>query len=164
MPWNSPVTWNTSQLVTAADLNGQIGDNVSYVHNGKPLGVVKKDNATGALSTSSTTFVHVQTDFTINLSTTTGRVLIAFAGSMYASAAPSLLGLDVELDGSRLGGSDGLIKEALNGETRNVAFTIFRTGLSNGAHTFKLMWKVSTNTAFLFADSAVAAHFSVAEW
>jgi hypothetical protein len=164
MPWNTPTTWNTSQLVTAADLNAQVRDNVSYVHNGKPAVVVAKNNAGSPLSTSLSTWQVVHNDFIANVTTTTGRVLIAFAGSMYADANGRLLGLDVELDGVRIGGTGGLIKEALVTTATNISFTILRTGLSNGSHTLKLMWSVALGTAYLFADSGVSAHFSVAEW
>lgn len=57
MTWTTPVTWATNQLVTAANMNEQVRDNLNYLL-AKPT--VKILGDTGAnYSTSSTSFVDV---------------------------------------------------------------------------------------------------------
>lgn len=118
---------------------------------------------TGTYSTTSATFVDVDSTNT-NLTINTGarRVLISFMGECYVSASSSIY-FDVELDGVRLGGSNGLCyKNPGTGESPyNWQFTT--DPLSAGSHTFKLQWRVSDGqTGYIYLGNNIA-QFAVVE-
>jgi len=164
MGWTTPRTWATGELVTAVLLNEQMRDNESYVHSGKPLVKVVR-NSGSTYSTTSGTFADIDTsNLTATLSVTTGRVLLSFVGCFYASASSKMLGLDFTVDGTRIGGSNGITQENLDTNARSISLLLPYSGLSVGSHTFRVQWNVAAGgTAFLFASSTAPAWFSAWE-
>lgn len=155
MGWTSPSTWTTSQVVTATNLNEQVRDNMTYVHSGKPYaGALHNEGS--AYTIASATFANVDgTDLSKSLTTTTGRVLILFTGTVYADAAGRALRFDVTVDGTRIGSANtnGLCQQYLDTNSETMSFAVIKTGLSNGSHTFNLQWQISAGTGSLFSDT-----------
>jgi hypothetical protein len=166
MPWTSPNSPAPGEVLSAANYNAYLRDNLNYLHNGQPLGTAIPIAGGGLYSTASSAWADIDSaNLSQTLTLSTGRVAIAFVGTFYADAAARLLSLDIALNGVRISpGSDGLGKEALDPNARLISFYTFKTGLSLGAHVFRLQWKVGAGLAYLFADASSRPSFSVAEW
>ncbi len=124
---------------------------------------------TGDYTTTSTTFVDVDaTAGTMTLTITTGarRVLIGFVGVALNSVAGGVTSFDVAVDGTRLGGAQGLssMRVSSAGFVENVGFVVMTDPLIAGSHTFALQWFVNANTGTLQGSSTGrTAHFWVKE-
>ncbi len=148
MAWTTPKTdWSTGELVAASDLN-TIGENLAALRNlGKAAYTTSED-----IVADTRDFTHIDGD-NLNLTITTagGDVLVHFHGSIILARAYSVF-LDIEVDGARLGGDDGILKHELVGVSRYthaanlVSFTRLIQNLSAGSHTFKLQWKETHST------------------
>lgn len=163
MAWTTPQTWVDGNVLTAAELNEQVRDNLNFLFS-KP-GDNYVMNEAADYTTTSTLFVDVDaTNLALTITTGGGDVLIWFNGVMSGTGTPSYLSVDVLLDGSRLAGDDGILTLGSNNngiisqyqgdKWQNMGFAYLKTGLSAGSHTFKLQWKVSTGTATLYAGAA----------
>jgi hypothetical protein len=143
MAWTTPVTWATNQLVTAADLNTQVRDNLGYLLNGRPY---SNPLSTGQYGTTSTTYVDVDaTAFTSTLTINSGRALVFFACYLYNQNVAGTGQLTLLVDGVDQGGANGLFHLGQNG-SRPVVYMKVISGLSAASHIFKLQWKVSVGT------------------
>ncbi len=154
--WTTPKTWNIGELVTAADLNAQLRDNLSALKN--PPSAHYTLNETANYQTTSTVFVDVDsTKLKFTLNTNGGDVMVHFHGVLNGPYGSTLGYLDVAVDGVRVGGADGIIgKVIFGGET--FAFTVLVRGLSAGEHTFALQWKVNQDYALLYAGAGTASY------
>jgi hypothetical protein len=148
--WTTPATWANSVLVDATQLNTHIRDNMDYLFT-RPRSV-NTVNAAADYTTSSTSFVDVDgtgalTDFTLSVTTTGGRLLVGFAGTINnAGGNTTYRGyLDVEIDGVRIGLDDGLFNFGYSTSVFPCSFVAMTDVLSVGTHTVKLQWK--TNNA-----------------
>lgn len=99
----------------------------------------------------STAFANVDgTNLSLAITTGARRVLISVNATGTTDNAAGELILDIELDGSRLGGTNnGLLRVAQHAtasELMNVSFTHLTDVLTAASHTFKLQWK-QANTA-----------------
>lgn len=173
--WHGTPDWEPGQLVTAADLNAQIRDNVGYLF-ARPLGVYTADEAANYVTTA-TAFVDVDAaDFTVMLTIGSGRARVHFHGSLHlngSSPGSQRAFFDVLVDGARHGRDDGIcFIETVNNGHQFVSFTRVIAGLTPGPHTFKLQWRgyatVGTPTLTLYAGAAtpladVHPQFSVEE-
>lgn len=168
MTYTIPTPISAGDVPSASQYNTDVTDNIIYLHSGKPASLIARNNTTD-YSTSSATFTDVDaTNLTITLTISTGRVLVCFAGTCYNSGGNTPdLSLDVDIDGVRMGaGTDGLVTEKLigNQEKQAMAFTLLKTGLSVGSHTFRLQWKATAGPVYLRSSSAQSVSFQVAEW
>lgn len=166
MAWTSPATWTAGQVVGAADLNSQLRDNMSYLLNGRPKQVIKRDNA-GDYTTTSSSFVAIDSTnlaITLTLSGTIALLMFSgmFNGGFNSSYGPHTA-LDFDIDGTRYlsAGNEGFgsYNSAVNNNSGKVINTIMAlvTGLSVGSHTFKVFWKTTdTQTSTLYAGSGVS--------
>ena len=144
MAWTVPRTWVTGELVTAAQLNAHLRDNLNALKQ-PPSAVV---TPTSPRTTSSTVFVPVdEVHLSHTLTTAGGDVLIGF-WTTAQSATGLVLYLDVAVDGVRLGQLDGIQRANLNGSAP-LCFAYLLGGLPAGPHTFTLLWRVSTGSANL---------------
>lgn len=102
-------------------------------------------------TTGSASFVDV--DATMQLTITTkgiGPVLVHFSGTVKQTG--SRIFLDVTIDGTPIGGDDGVIAITTNA-VDPISFTRRVTGLSAGSHTFVLRWKTNGGTATMYAGA-----------
>lgn len=151
MSWTTPKTWVNSEPLTADDLNTHLRDNLNALH--APPTASYQLNEAANYTTTSTTFVDVDATvgkLSLTITTTGGDVMIGFYG--YAAATGNTGFFDVEMDGTRIGGDDGLAVFYISIAT--TSFVILKTGVSAGSHTFKLQWKVASGgTATLYAGA-----------
>ena len=141
MAWTTPKTdWATGELVTAEDMNA-VGENLAQL--GNVRSAVAVYTTTERISTASRTFVDVDSiNLNLTITTTGGDVLVQFSGSV--DHDHSALGYyDVEVDGARLGGANGIRTDKyVDGVV--VTFSHLIQDLSAGSHTFKLQWRTNT--------------------
>ena len=142
MAWTTPKTdWTTGELVSASDMNS-IGENLAALKQ-KAIAV---GETTARISKNSGSFVDVDSEnLNLTITTTGGNVLAHFHGSVHLGRAEGAF-LDVDVDGTRQGGNDGILRSYFNPrDGRDVyhamSFTRLIQNLSAGSHTFKLQCK-----------------------
>lgn len=145
MPWTTPKSWDVNELLTAADLNTHLRDNLNALK--------EPPTASYALaatySTTSSSFVNVDsTHLALTITTTGGDVLIGFAGAWQLSQSTYAGYLTVTMDGANLGGASGVVGSGAATLTP-VSFVILATNVPAGAHTFRLQWRVESVTVYL---------------
>ena len=144
MAWTTPKTnWATGELVTAEDMNA-VGENLAVL--GALRSTVAVYTTPADIDGLSTDFVDVDSD-NLNLTITTagGDVQVHFHGTVYCRTRRSVR-IDVEVDGTRQGGDDGMVQTASPSQesvSEIVSFTRLIQNLSAGTHTFKLQWKTN---------------------
>ena len=145
MAWTTPKTnWTTGELVTASDMNA-IGENFAALVASPTAAYVTTANIN--ISSNISEFIDIDSD-NLNLTITTGGgdVLVHFDGSLNVGDAQFVF-LDVEVDGARLGGDNGILSHQMvrvSGVAyadNIVSFTRLIQNLSAGSHTFKFQWK-----------------------
>lgn len=154
--WVTPRTWTTNELVTATLLNTHLRDQLSALKT-KAHKFVYIDEAAD-YTTTSTSFVDVDaTDLSLTVVTAGGDLKIGFTGTIDNSGA-NLHYLDVDIDGTRVGGDDGLIvtAEGAAGERQVINFTCWKSGLSAASHIIKLQWKVAAGTSTMYAGAGTS--------
>lgn len=158
MAWTTPKTW-TAALVTVDEFNTHIRDNLNWLKN------PTSDVATLAsqITTTSTSFTDA-TGLSVTMTTNGGNVLCLFTGCVNISGAGgTVINIDLALDGTRQGGTDGLLVLQYSGVlTYNATLAYIITGVSAGAHTIKVQWKQNsaTGTATMYAENS-SANFKV---
>lgn len=159
MAWTTPKTWNVDELLTAANLNTHLRDNLNALKS-PPTGHYECNEAAD-YTTTSTSFVDVDgTNLALTFTTNGGDVLVHFHASVMHTASGRIC-FDVAVDGNRVAGDDGMIGgyvpvSASGYPMVQMTFTRLLTGLSAGEHTFKLQWKTSGATARLYAGAGTS--------
>lgn len=157
MAWTAPTTQTTGTLITASVWNTDLTDNLAELKD--PPSDNYELNEGSNYTTSSTTFVDIDgTNLALTLTTNGGDVMVSFHGSILVTGA-YLAYLDVDVDGARDAGDDGmLLYELFNARAKPMVFTRLITGLAAGSHTFTLQWKVSSGAAVatLYAGAGTA--------
>jgi hypothetical protein len=118
--------------------------------------IIKRDNG-ATYQTTSGSFTNVDgTNLSITLTVNTGKVLLEFSGAGVNTT--NNMFFDVTVDGTRYGaaGADGITATGATVNTQPLGFTIMIDGLSVGAHTFNLVWRVTAGTANLYSGNGVA--------
>jgi len=153
MAWVTPRTWVPEELVTANLLNTHLRDNLNALKN--PPSAHYELNQGSDYTTTSGSFVDVDaTNLALTITPSGGDVLVHFHGAVENSGGSAIY-FDVAVDGTRIGGDDGIarVRASASLDMVEVSFTRLITGLSAAAHTFKLQWKTPANTATLFAGA-----------
>jgi len=161
MAWTQPKTWSNEPLV-AGDMNTHLRDNLEALKD-PPQGGTDIDNSSN-YSTTSTSFVDVDaTDFSTTITTNGGDVLVTLCATIVG--ATNYAFFDIEVDGSRVGDDDGIIKSHCSSTAQNfVTLYYWVKGLSSGSHTFKLQWKASTGTITMFGGQGAAGTQMHGQW
>ncbi len=158
MGWTTPTTRSANELVTADIWNTDLVDNLDYLNN-RPSDEYTADEVSD-YTTTSTTFVDVDaTNFSLTIETNGGDVRVGFRGNVAYASQNLEVYFDVVVDGTPVGGDDGLNGQRVTlglAPGFNVSFDAYITGLSAGSHTFKLQWKVSRDTAILYAGAGTS--------
>lgn len=161
MAWTTPKTdWETGDLVAAGDMNA-IGENLAAMRSRVRAAYTTTADVTIALETG---FEDVDgDDLNLTITTSGGDVLVHFDGSITPSDSPGM-SFDIEVDGVRLGGNDGILpfKNHYKGaETSVLSFTRLVQNLSGGSHVFKLQCKRANSPVSI--TLAAGAQFWVRE-
>jgi len=157
MAWTTPKTWNVDELLTAANLNTHLRDNLNALK-APPTARYECDEASD-YTTTSTSFVDVDgTKLAVTITTGGGDVLVHFHGCVSHSSSNYRIHFTVTVDGTPVASDDGIIgtaaPQAVPGNP--VSFTRLITGVSAGEHLFKLQWKTQGGTAKLFAGAGTS--------
>ncbi|HVO70081.1 MAG TPA: hypothetical protein VMT24_08550 [Aggregatilineaceae bacterium] len=157
MAWTTPKTWNVDELLTAANLNTHLRDNLNALK-APPTDHYECDEAS-EYTTTSTSFVDVDgTNLALTITTSGGDVLVHFHASVVHTNNGKIF-FDMTLDGSRISRDDGFlggyVSNAGAGNTASswMSFTRLVTGVAAGEHTFVLQWRTTASTAKLFAGA-----------
>jgi len=147
MAYTTPLVWGTGRVVTAADLNTYVSDNLTALKT--PPGDVDTLDEASNYTTTSTSWAKVHaTDRKLTITTAGGRVKVHFHGVIKNSGATEETFLGIIVD-STDPDDDGYVFHY--GAVRAcVTFTRWITGLDAGEHDFYLAWKVSGGTGELY--------------
>ncbi len=153
MAWTTPKTWTTGELVTAAQLNTHIRDNLNALFN--PVTGVA--TITTDITTTNTSFEDA-TGLSVTLTTAGDTVLAVFTGTIGISGAANTIFIDFHDGSTRIGGTEGLIKKLFDGTASetNGSFSHVITGLTPGSNTIKVQWRVDAGTGTITATNQVA--------
>ena len=99
-------------------------------------------------TTTSTTFTDIDAAFELTITTTGGAILFGSTLSFYANGGVCYL--DISVDGTRIGGDDGLF-QLTNGFFGSKSFFWLIEGEDAGEHDIKLVWRVAAGTTTLYA-------------
>lgn len=142
--WTTPRTWIIEEPINVSKLNTELSGNMNYLYNRPATYVTIKGDGTN-LTNALTTFSALDdAQFTLNLTTTSGRVEFIL-NAMVSRSAAGILEWDVLIDDSTYA-SSGTATPVTNGlgglqvtttvDQLNGRFRI--DGLTPGLHTFKL--------------------------
>jgi hypothetical protein len=149
MAYIAPTTRSTNDLITATIWNADLVDNIKALKD--PPSDNYELNEGSNYTTTSASFTDVDaTNLALTITTTGGDVLIHFHGVIGTSSGGNYVFLNVDIDGSPVAADDGIIQQVQPSVTPTgspISFTRLVTGLSAGAHTFKLQWKRTAGTA-----------------
>jgi len=115
-------------------------------------------NEASNYTTTSTSFVDVDaTNLALTIETTGGDLEVRFSGPITNSSSATT-SLDVDLDGTRVAGDDGITGGRPGGSAPGFPFSFVYviTDVEPGSHTLKLMWKVAAGTGTLYAGAGTA--------
>ena len=156
--WNTPLTWQVDQLVTEADLNSQLRDNLRFLKD-PPTDFISLDEEQDYASTSDE-FVDVDRQkLALSVTTAGGDLLVVFFGMLRNDSTNAGAALDIALDGERIGGDDGLIgTDHRFREWLPVSLAVLVRELAAGPHNLFLQWRRSLRggTAYLAAGAGTA--------
>jgi len=151
MAWTQPKTW-ASEPLTSSDLNTHLRDNLEALKD--PPSATYILNESSNYTTTSGSFVDVDaTNLALTIETNGGAVLVAFFAMVNNSSAGQVIYLDVDVDGNRWAGNDGIVGHVFNGTGSVMGFLILVEGLAAASHTFTLQWAVSGGTGKIYAGA-----------
>jgi hypothetical protein len=85
-------------------------------------------------------------------------IFVSFHGCVANSGTNQEAYFDVDVNGSRISDGDGIAATTIpSGQVAMVSFHRIITTLAAGTHTFKLQWKVSSNTGTLYAGAGTSS-------
>lgn len=156
--WTLPRTWATGEIVTAAQLNTHLRDNLEYL---KQRDETPHNHFTCSSSTpyttTSTAFADVDAaGLSGTLITTGGPLLIGIAGSWKSSGTGIDVCLDVSINGARIGHATygvTFMQSIAANTYLPVAWSQVRA-LAAGTYALKLQWRTSSGTLSLGPYSA----------
>ncbi|MCY4021347.1 MAG: hypothetical protein OXG39_18210 [Chloroflexi bacterium] len=148
MAWTTPkIDWNNGELVTADDMN-EIGGLLKKLM--APLAVASYTTPSDIVATPRDWSDIDSDNLNFTLDTTGGDVLAHFQGVIHDETHRGhTVGFNLEVDGVRQRGSNGIVSAGLDNDRQNVpiAFTELIRNLSAGTHTFKFQWRSNQERA-----------------
>jgi len=160
--WTAMDNLSAGDLVTEADMDA-IRGNIEYLLT--PNSDIN-ERTTSNYTTTSSTFADVDgTNLELTITTYGGPVLVFLIGNYTHSSNGVYTAFDIDVDGTREGGTEGLLRPTYASSTTiaNVSFVHVIAGLSAGSHTFTLQWKTDSGTATLYASAGTPCFFGAIE-
>jgi hypothetical protein len=146
MAWTTPQTWVAATVVSAAQLNEQLRDNLNYLLSRPHQRIIR--TAAADYTTTSTTFVDIDsTNLSITLAVSGSAVMVGFSGMAQFVNVGSHPVFDFTVDGVRYTTtSSGLVGyEGTSGAfVGTVTYTALVVGLTVGTHVFRPVWRNAT--------------------
>lgn len=153
MAWTTPSSQTTGTLITASIWNTDIVDNLIALKD--PPSDYYTLNEGANYTTTSTSFVDVDAvNLALTITTTGGDVFVGFHGVVANGSAEVFF--DVDQDGARIGGDDGIIRVDHGGDPSDCCFVRQIENPSAASHTYKLQWKVLSGTGTLYAGAGTS--------
>lgn len=168
MTWENPISFDGS-VSTLALWNTYLKDNMDALKAPPTDSYNGIDAATYTLGLTSTSWSDISSVFELNISSKGGDLLVIFNADLQTTT--SILYLDIEVNGNRQGGTDGIlaILDGI-GVPKNLPMYWLLTEMQAGDYTIKMKYKMQTaaTSAILFmggqsGDSAIAPQFVVRE-
>jgi hypothetical protein len=156
--WTQPRTWTTGEIVTAAQLNTHLRDNLDHLHQRQntPLNHFAC-SSNSAYSTAVTSFSDVDAGALAGtLTLLGGPLLLGVAGAWKSSLAGTDVCIDVAVNGARIGHATyglSFLQSAAANMYQPLAWSQV-LALAAGTYTFKLQWRTSSGTLSLGPYSA----------
>ena len=117
------------------------------------------------IATTATTFVDV-TSATVTMTTGARRCLVTVVAVGYNTNSSTDVYLDLAVDGTRIGGTDGLtgFTQITGGaDIHDLCFSTITDPLTAASHTFKLQFRVTGGTGHIYNSPAKPLRFVVKE-
>lgn len=170
MTWTTPKTWGTGDLVTAADLNTHLRDNLAYLKTAITFDSVEADN--NYSSSDHTAFVDVDSSALSLTVTTRGKLaLVGFETAAHQSTTAQAISFDITVDGARVGTSGrGLVYQHISSSRDYNTPTPVRgqhwlTNLAAGTHTLRLVWQqIETSAVTGYIDNTASGGLPTRLW
>ena len=152
MVWTTPKTdWTTGELVSAEDMNA-VGENLAVL--GNLRSAVAACTTTEDIVAINTDFADVDSNnLSLTITTSGGDVLVHFEGSARHVHSQITGYFDIDVDGNRQGGENGIMRFGFNTWARIIGFTRLVQNLSAGTHTFRFQWKSAREGIRLYAGA-----------
>lgn len=113
-------------------------------------------------TTTSTTFVDVDIDnFSLDIDTEGEDLLIGFGCNCFNVSENDFVYFDLDVDGGRVGGDDGIIAQEFKHPRVLPVFFTRLIPLAAGSHTIKLQWKVSASIGTLYSSTTTGTNLKV---
>ncbi len=156
MSWTTPHTWVDGEALEENIMNEQIRDNFNFVFN-RP-NAAYTFNEVANFQTNQSNFQDVNPNTNLTIETGGDHVLATLRASITNTTLNTFVYFDIEMDGTLLGGDDGLIgfKVTPANNVINASFSILVESLSAAVHIFKLQWKTSGGLAIMYAGAGTA--------
>jgi hypothetical protein len=152
---NKPYLLNSAGTATQIDIG--LTSRVAALE-GLPNDLSELDEASD-YTISVTSFADIDaTDLAVTITTAGGPVLVGYSIPLITPNNGQLF-FDIDVDGARLGGDDGLERygnASSVGVKQTANLTTLITGLSADSHTFKVQAKVSAGSATLYAGAGTS--------
>lgn len=159
MAWTTPKTWNTGDLVTAADLNTHVRDNMNVLF--APSNFQEVVGTSTDFNTTSTSYVDI-TGMSLSITTVGGNLLVVVTGRLSTTNYPYESSLAVNIDGTDYDVCGGNLMDA------STTFGVYvcavrRLAVTSGAHTVKLRLKIAGGGATATFGGGVRRRLTVVE-
>jgi len=147
--WTPPATWNAGDIVTAAQMNTHVRDNLLFLkaRTETPFNAVSRVISAN-FNTGSTVFVDLNAGLYCTLTTSGAPVLIALSGTWKNNTIGSDTCMDIMIDGLRIGDPTyGIFLMQSHGDRyQSFSWSTIRP-LGAAVHAFMPQWRVSAGTA-----------------
>jgi hypothetical protein len=161
LPTFNPKNWTQqNEVLTMALMNTQLRDQLLALK--QKAHVIQTPNTGTDWQTSSTSYVDVGSEFNLgtfapNIQSGTTTIIISFNGQVAPSNTTTSrqVNFDVTIDGNSISGGFGVVGHSgTNGHIHNISFVRLVAGITPGTKSIKLRWKVSGDTATLYAGAS----------
>lgn len=147
--WTAPATWNAGDIVTAAQLNTHLRDNLLFLKTRTETAFNSVSRVISAnLSSTSTVFADLNAGLYCTLTTGGAPVLITLSGTWKNTTVGADTCMDIMIDGLRIGDPTyGIFMMQSHGDRyTSFSWSTIRP-LGAAVHAFMPQWRVSTGTA-----------------
>ena len=147
--WTSPITWTPGQIVTDANLNSALRDNLLWL--GNTDGLITQNAQYHAVqnnTTTSATAVSLPGAVTPAITTVSGSiVLVSYSVSVSNSAAGNVITLYLQVDAGGYTIALAICTSPAANYIETLGGSVIISGLGIASHTFSLGWSTSAGTA-----------------
>lgn len=144
MAWTTPPTWVSLELVTAADLNTYLTDNLTYLENhGRAQNTDQRTYTNTTYADLDALTGGAGTIAAVAVTVTTGTKALVYLGAAVLLTSASTAAMSYRVSGaSTIAASDNAALRNANTSSIGATAVIYENGLTAGSNTFELQAKV----------------------